>query len=67
MKGDPEVGTAFYYMNLKLHMAQMAEILGEDEDQQYYYKKLAEKGQSSLPHSISEKRLCERKKQDSPT
>ena len=41
MKGDPEVGTAFYYMNLN-YMAQMAEILGEDEDQQYY-KKLAEK------------------------
>ena len=33
MKGDPEVGTAFYYMNLN-YMAQMAEILGEDEDQQ---------------------------------
>ena len=45
MKGDPEVGTAFYYMNLN-YMAQMAEILGEDEDQQYY-KKLAEKAKEA--------------------
>ena len=64
MKGDPEVGTAFDYMNLN-YMAQMAEILGEDEDQQYY-KKLAEKVKSSLPHSISGKRLCERKNKTVP-
>lgn len=41
MKGDPEVGTAFYYMNLS-YMAQMAETLGRYEDQQYY-EKMAEK------------------------
>lgn len=35
MKGDPEVGTAFYYMNLN-YMAKMAELLNEKGDQKYY-------------------------------
>lgn len=35
-KGDPEVGTAFFYMNL-CYMEQMAKILGKKEDEAYYH------------------------------
>lgn len=41
MKGDPEVGTAFFYMNL-IYMKQIAESLGETGDTKYYHE-LAEK------------------------
>lgn len=36
MKGDPEVGTAFFFLNLS-YMEQMSEYLGKIEDQKYYH------------------------------
>jgi alpha-L-rhamnosidase len=45
IKGDPEVGTAFFYLNLK-YMEQMAECLAKKEDQKYYHD-LAQKAKAA--------------------
>lgn len=45
LKGDPEVGTAFFYLNLD-YMAQMAQMLGETEDAEEY-RTLAQKAKEA--------------------
>lgn len=63
MNGDPEVGTAFFYLHLS-YMEQMAEKLGKDEDASYYHD-LAEKAKAAYRavytkdgKIIEEKRQC---------